>query len=155
MPLDAVLLVEDEAHKVNDLIGRLRAHGVADSAVCTVSSVRDAVLQVMSRTFDLIVLDMALPTFTKSSAAGGSGGIAQPVGGIEVLRALKSKGERCPIVIVTQYPEVLINGVSVRLNHLPKVIARHYQQNLLGAILYAYKQPGWQQDFDHLIRRVL
>lgn len=146
-----VLLVEDEEHKTNDLLRRLDASGFAQPVIVT--GVRDAVLAVMQKRFDLIVLDMALPTFAKDEAMS-AGGVAQSMGGIEVLRALKSCGSKASLIIVTQYPEVLINGERIRLSSLTRLLATRYDQNVVGSILYSFKAPEWEAKFDNLLGRL-
>ncbi|MER8406825.1 hypothetical protein [Mesorhizobium sp. M0768] len=146
-----LLLVEDEEHKTNDLLRRLEVAGFGKPTVAT--GVRDAVLAVMQRPFDLIVLDMALPTFAKGEVAS-AGGVAQSMGGIEILRALKSSGAKANLIIVTQYPEILINGEKIRLSALPRLLTARYGQNVLGSILYSFKTPEWEKSFDAALWRL-
>lgn len=149
-----VLLVEDEEHKTADLIARLGAAGISSGDLCVAAGVREAVLQVIDNTYDLIVLDMALPTFSKGGLSGGEGGVAQAVGGIEILRALNATGKRCRIIVVTQYPDIFINGDKIRLSSMPKVISAKYGQNIVGAILYSYNDKAWEKAFDAVVDRI-
>lgn len=149
-----VLLVEDEGHKTTDLTKRISAAGVLERDLIIAQGVREAVLQVISMNFDLIVLDMALPTFSKNGSGGGDGGLAQAVGGIEVLRALKACGRRARIIIVTQYPDVIIGGERIKLPQIGKVVSAKYEQIVVGSILYSYNSPSWEATFDALMERV-
>jgi CheY-like chemotaxis protein len=144
-----VLLVEDEEHKIIDLTERILQAGVASPNLVSVSGVRDAVLQATGGSFDLVVLDMALPTFSQ----GTGGGVAQSVGGVEVLRALNAEGLSLKIIIVTQYPGVIIGGKNVALRQVGKVASAKYGQQVLGAVLYKFKMPEWQEAFDALMER--
>ncbi|AUW47509.1 response regulator [Rhizobium leguminosarum] len=146
-----VLLVEDEEHKTVDLKNRLRVHGVADSDLTFAQSVREAVLAVVTTTFDLVVLDMALPTFSKVRPDEGGGGLAQAVGGVEVLRAMQASGKRAAIIIVTQYPDIILNGEKVKLQNVAKIISQRYEQNVLGGVLYSFNTPKWEAAFDGLL----
>ena len=145
-----VLLIEDEEHKANDLTKKLFASGVEHNDLTRVISVRQAVLEVTEGNFDLVIVDMALPTF---SSAGG-GGAAQAVGGIEVLRALSMAGVRAKIIIVTQYPDILVGGNRVKLHQAARVLSGKYNQDVLGAVLYSYKTPEWAAAFDVLLGRM-
>lgn len=150
-----VLLIEDEQHKAIDLKARLLEAGVDIDSLIMVSGVRQAVLEVIQTSFDLIVLDMALPTFSKELVESrGSGGIAQAVGGVEVLRALEMRGASTNIIIVTQYPEIVVDSTRVKLHQASKLISRKYRQNVIGAVLYSYNTPEWGVNFDNLIRRI-
>ncbi|ABD08013.1 response regulator receiver domain protein [Rhodopseudomonas palustris HaA2] len=148
-----VLLVEDEEHKANDLTARLYKLGIAKHDLTTVSGVRHAVLHVTEGHFSLIIVDMALPTFSDISSEGSGGGDAQAVGGIEVLRALFAAGVSSTIIIVTQYPDIIVSGTRVRLTSAARVLSKKYKQNVLGAVLYSYKSPDWETAFDTLVRK--
>lgn len=147
-----VLLVEDEEHKTTDLLNRLKQSTVTNKNEPVVAkSVREAVLKVLSFNFDLIVLDMALPTFSGSAREEGGGGVSQAIGGIEVLRALQSSGKKTSIIVVTQYPEITVSGERLKLSQVSKVVSKRYGQNVLGAVLYSFKTPEWEANFDRLL----
>ncbi|WP_186442296.1 response regulator [Methylorubrum populi] len=149
-----VLVIEDEQHKVSDLTEQLAKLGAAADDVVIVGGVREAVLVASESNFNLIVLDMALPTFAGRGADGSGGGTAQAIGGLEVLRMLKTLGKRVSIIIVTQYPEIIVDGRKVKLNQAGRVLSSKYEQNVLGAVLYSYSTAGWAQQFGTLVRRV-
>lgn len=146
-----VLLVEDEDHKITDLRARLVKQGVASSNLTCVSSVREAVLLVSSYPYDLIILDMALPTFTKSESTG-TGGLPQTSGGVEVLRALKARGHRTRIIIVTQFPEFVINGERFKPSRVSPAIKRLYDQDVIGTVIYSFNDPDWESRFDQIFK---
>lgn len=146
-----MLLVEDEEHKANDLLRRLQDVGYASSEITVASSVREAVLAVGSSAFELLILDMALPTFTKGPGSK-SGGVAQSVGGVEVLRALSSINASCNIIIVTQYPEITMNGKKIKLKEISATVGTKYNQNIKGVVLYSIDSPKWGKEFDRLVR---
>jgi CheY-like chemotaxis protein len=146
------LLIEDEEHKINDLSARLEGSGLLTAPLTLAKSVRQAVLQVSEKEFDLIVLDMALPTFSKEEVR--EGGVAQPVGGVEVLRTLQVCGRRAAVIIVTQYPDLMISGTKIRLSSAGKSISKRYDQNVLGAVLYSFNERNWGSAFDQLLEKL-
>lgn len=136
------LLVEDETHKRDEI--HKCVMDVFASTPEFVDSVSSAVLKVMEFDYDLIILDMALSTFGESSGDNKKGH-DQAQGGIEVLRALKSKKKSTKIIIVTQYPDFYIGGTRVKLKDSPKKIAEKYSQDVIGAVLYHYKSAATLQ----------
>jgi CheY-like chemotaxis protein len=149
-----VLLIEDEEHKAKDITGRMLAKGISKDSLIHLSGVRQAVLEVSSNEYDLVIVDIALPTFSIEKRDGSAGGADQAVGGIEILRALKNLGIKTRIIIVTQYPDVIIDGNRVRLQQAVRMLATKYSQDVLGAVLYSYKTPGWEVSFDALLGKV-
>jgi CheY-like chemotaxis protein len=133
-----VLLIEDEYHKQNELTGYLREYLALGEELSVVESVRSAIVEIGQNDYNLLVLDMALPTFS-SDSANPDGGRDQALGGVEVLRALKHLGKNATIVIVTQYPDILVDGRREKLSSARKLLSRKYDQNIAGALLYKYK----------------
>src|SRR6218665_1104065 len=102
-----ILLIEDEAHKREELSTCLTEFFGDSAAIDHVDSVRAAFWAVSAEDYDLIVLDMALPTFSTDGTATERGH-DQALGGVEVLRALKSRGVSRKVIIITQYPEITV-----------------------------------------------
>lgn len=147
-----VLLVEDEAHKREELTVCIRE--VLEQEPAIVDAVSNAVHAVKTEVFDIIVLDMALSTFG-DSASDEKKGHDQAQGGIEVLRALKSV-ERFPkIVIVTQYGDFYLGGKKIKLRDSAKVIQERYNLQVVGAILYHYKSKATLQRVRSVLRQCL
>lgn len=145
-----ILLVEDESHKKDELLQCVRdACGVTPEVV---DGVRLAVLSVLNNDYDLIILDMALPTFGGSE--NGNKGHDQADGGIEVLRALKSKNKVAKVIIVTQYSDFYIGASKIKLKDAPKVIEEKYGQPVVGAVLYQYRSRPVLQKIQKIIKAI-
>ena len=144
----SVLIVEDDKFKADDL----RKEIAKDWDVTIVASVRDAVVRVLDDGFDAIVLDMALPTFTADSSS--LSGTAQPQGGVEVLRALKFTQLGTPVIIVSQYPDLEIDGIFHSLEAAPKVLSERYGIEVVGAIVYDFQNRGWSDEFGRMLSRI-
>jgi CheY-like chemotaxis protein len=147
-----ILLVEDEVHKRDEMIQCVQeVFGVPPEMV---DGVRSAVLKVIEADFDIIILDMALPTFGESSTDNMKGH-DQAQGGIEVLRALKFKAKYPKIIIVTQYPDFYIGSTKVKLRDASKIIADKYNQQVLAGVLYKYKSKATLQKIKSILRTQL
>lgn len=146
-----ILLVEDETHKRDEICGCIS--DVYETAPVIVDGVSSAVLNVMNFDYDLIILDMALSTFGENSEDKNKGH-DQAQGGIEVLRALKSKNKSTKIIIVTQYPDFYIGGKKIKLRDSPQIINEKYNQTVIGAILYHYKSQPTLQKIKKLLRNL-
>ena len=80
-----ILLVEDD-HFKQELIEAALQERYADISISLARSVQQAVKLIRTDIYELIVLDIALPSH--DSKAGGAQPISQPAGGIEVLLEL-------------------------------------------------------------------
>ena len=143
-----MLIIEDDDFKADDL---KREIGPAFQ-LCVVASVRDAVVRVLGEAFDAIILDMALPTFTAGAAS--SSGTAQPQGGVEILRALKSENPETPVIIVSQYPDLEVDGDFHSLEASPGVLSERYGIRVIGAVIYDFENRAWTEEFGRLLREL-
>lgn len=144
-----VLLIEDEEHKRDEIIQYVKQ--VYDLYPDVVDSVRSAIMKIMEVDYDIIILDMALPTFGGDTADSNKGH-DQAQGGIEVLRVLKLEKKSTKIILVTQYPDFYIGGIKVKLKDSPKIIFDKYNQEIIGAVLYHYKSKTTQQRITSILR---
>nr|WP_228244373.1 response regulator [Porphyrobacter sp. GA68] len=149
-----MLLVEDEPHKKEELTASLQGFFAGGAELEHVDSVSAAYSAVSERDYDLIILDMALPTFTAEGDAAGRG-YDQAQGGVEVLRALKSRNLRAKIIIITQYPDITFGGKRLKLTEAPKVLSRRYNQDVVGSVLYKYRSPSNHTKLTALLKKFL
>ncbi|MBM1690783.1 response regulator [Sulfitobacter geojensis] len=148
-----ILLVEDEVHKRDELSVYLDEFIVVEKAIDVVQSVREAVVAVENKNYDLVILDMALPTFTVSEEVL-DGGLDQALGGVEVLRTLKTLGQRIKVIIVTQYPDIALDGRRVKLKAAQAALSKKYNQDIKGAVAYKYKSSANRTKMKNILDRI-
>ena len=138
-----VLLVEDDVYKSDDLVATF----FLENRVTIAQSVKDAVRAVDSQCYDLVVLDMALPTFKKEVKSAG--GTTQASGGVEVIRAIQRTRIAADVLIVSQYPDVELEGKYLSLGAASRYLASKYGVHVIGAVRYDDK--SWVSEFQQLI----
>lgn len=144
-----ILLVEDEVHKRDEILTSV--NDVVGVQPEIVDSVNGAVIKIKKNSYDLIILDMALPTFGENTSDNKKGH-DQAQGGVEVLRALKAADKSTKILIITQYPDFYISGKKVKLKDSAKIILDRYNQKVIGSILYTYKSKSTIQKIKTCLR---
>jgi len=147
-----ILLVEDEPHKKDELTASLDGFFKGEVDLEHVDSVHAAYWAVSEQNYDLIILDMALPTFTAEGDAAERG-FDQAQGGVEVLRALKSRNLKAKIIIITQYPDITFGGQRLKLSEAPKVLSQRYGQDVVGSVLYKYRSPSNHTKLTALLKK--
>lgn len=148
-----ILLVEDEPHKRDELTACLEDFYRGAIELRHVDSVHAAYWDVAAFDFDLIVLDMALPTFSADGVAAERG-YDQAQGGVEVLRALKARGLRSRIIVITQYPDITFGGTRLKLADAPKILSKRYDQDVIGSVLYKYKSPSNKAKITAILKKL-
>jgi CheY-like chemotaxis protein len=148
-----ILLVEDELHKRDELTLCLENHYGSNLELEHVDSVHNAFWAVSIEEFSLIILDMALPTFSTEGTTAQRG-LDQALGGVEVLRTLKSRDIKSNIIIITQYPDIAVGGEKLKLAAAPVVLSKRYNQNVIGAIIYKYRSPSNSTRLVSLLKKI-
>ncbi|MEM7298281.1 MAG: hypothetical protein AAF391_08455 [Bacteroidota bacterium] len=148
-----ILIIEDDEHKYNDIIAQIiELKDVIQIRYALKTSARDAYLQVAQNLdYDLIVLDMALPTFTSEKAKTGASGSAQSTGGLDIIRKLSQLGNQSEILVLSQYPDIMIEGEDVQLEDAAKRLTTKYNVNVVDSILYRPNENKWKEKIKQLV----
>jgi CheY-like chemotaxis protein len=136
-----ILLIEDDEFKASD-IAKVIADSMPHATVRRATSVTSALKAITEVTFSLIVLDMSLPTFELSGPGGG--GSPQGQGGLEVLRLSQRLKNEAPFLIVTQYPDIEIDGRDIPLSAASRALRRRFEVNVKGCVLYEFDGNSWR-----------
>ncbi|MEO3385266.1 response regulator [Mesorhizobium sp. CAU 1741] len=144
-----VLLVEDDPHKEKGLRDAM-AEILHEVDVVLVVSVQTAVAAVRSSVFDLVLLDMALPSHDRTLGIGNPR--QMPSGGLEILLNLNEKRRRDPVIVVTQYPEIEINGQLIPIEQVPFILPKIVDIELHGIVQYDEFAPEWRTTFQKIVR---
>ena len=145
----AVLLVEDDAFKQKELESVL-LELMPGAQVRVGRSVRQALSFLDERAYDLIVLDMALPSHEVRPAAAQP--MSQPSGGVELLLELSYEERADPVIIVTQYPEIEFDGRLYALSQFARAFGRKASANLRGAVYFNVLDSSWRTELRRLVR---
>lgn len=144
-----VLLVEDEDPKRQHLLNFFSEVFISLEIELT-ASVRGAIDRLRIGTVDLVLLDMSLPTF--DIAAKERGGRPQGSGGIEVIRFLDMMDLSIPIIVVTAYPAIQIDGRQQTLEEVRALLQREHPRLYRGLVYFNSVYGGWRQELETAMR---
>ena len=143
-----VLIVEDDKFKADDLRREI-ANGFS---IFVVASVRDAVVKVLEKRSTLWFSTWLFRHSRRMLHLLVEQ--LQPQGGVEVLRALKSVKTETPVIIVSQYPDLEIDGEFYSLLRSPKVLSERYGIRVVGAVVYDFQNRAWTDVFRGLLNEL-
>jgi CheY-like chemotaxis protein len=146
--MTTILLVEDNAHK-RDRTHAFLTETFPNAVIEVASSYTSACRYVAQQVFDVIVMDMSLPTFDKS--ASESGGRFRTFGGREVARKVVRRSAGSKIVFLTQYPTFRDDVRSVTLSALGDELAEECGNQYVGIVHYDSSKSQWKDDLAKLI----
>lgn len=147
-----ILLVEDEAPKRANV--RSLVEGMNINAVITEArSVGSAIRQLRRETFELVLLDMSLPTF--DVGAGESGGRPQGFGGIEVLRYMDRFKVTAPAIVITAYPAFASGDQEIDLSSLSEKLKIDHPHSFSDLVFYNSMFSTWRVELEEMVRKAL
>jgi DNA-binding NarL/FixJ family response regulator len=141
------LIVEDDINKANSLISFIKTK-YEHTTIVQKSSYQSGIKEILKNAYDIILLDMSMPTFDITPEE--SGGRPIPLAGREILYRMKRYNLHTSVIIVTQYEE--FEGVS--LNSLGEELNELFPNIYKGFVYYNPTHDNWKNDLFKLIEQV-
>ena len=149
--MKTVLLVEDDGFKCDDIQAALK--GVDGSIqIVLAGSVYAAIAVLEGMVYDLVVLDMALPSHPV--IAGGGAPLSLLNGGREVLFELQSLGRNDPCVVITQYPDMEICEELYPLAEAAAAMQENYDVTVLAILEYTQNNDLWRTTLIEIFKAI-
>lgn len=147
-----ILIVEDDAHKSSQIFELINSESDSRPEIIIHDNVRDAVKFINDIIPNKIILDMSLPSHKPLPGQGTP--VSLPTGGIEVLFELKKKKlTNLPILILTQYPEIEIEGEPIPINDSAEVFKNEYGFKDIEACYYDIDGKQWKINTTIFLRK--
>jgi CheY-like chemotaxis protein len=143
-----VLLIEDDSFKEKSLTDFLISN-TPDVQIVSAPSLVDAIEAIDNKSYDLILIDMAIPSHPITH--GGGAPISLLTGGLEVLLELESMGRLDPCIVITQYPDIEISGVFYPVHDAAQEIKDKLGCVVLDCIMYSEDSGDWKDKLGHIV----
>lgn len=145
-----ILLIEDDEHKRHSIESAIFGY-CSDSTILAVNSLCTAVESLGHGPFDLIVLDMAIPSHPPIAGEGSP--VSLLTGGLDVLLELNSMGRSDPCIIITQYPEIEISHNFYPVVAAKVAILELLEYCVIDCVAYSDEDELWLIQFRRLLER--
>lgn len=144
-----ILLAEDDENK-RDQVHDFVLSMLPDASVDTAGSYQSVLSKLLRCKYDILLLDMTLPTFDKG--AGDSSGRLRPFGGVDLLDQISRRSIDVNVIIVTGY-DILGNGDdAVSLDELRLDLKRKFPAHFHRAVSYSRSEEQWKDDLRSAIQ---
>lgn len=143
-----ILLVEDDENK-RTLVEEFVRTEFPQTELKTARSLRSALNALLNARFDLVLLDMTLPTFDVS--VDEDGGRPQAYAGRELLRQMDRRKIETPVVVLTGYESFGRDADALTLGQLDTQLREQHPQTYLGAVFYDATVSGWREALASII----
>jgi len=137
-----VLIVEDDIHKLDSLCKFIKNH-LSNCKVFTAMSLRDAIESIDNDFFDLVLIDMAIPSHAILPGTGSP--ISLLTGGLDIILELSSLDREDDCIIITQHPEIEICSRVFSVNNAKENIKALLECDVLECIEYIEGDTSWEE----------
>lgn len=144
-----ILVIEDNQLK-RDKICKFLAENF-DVRLFEAGSYNSGLNALLARRYDLLVLDMSMPTFDRTAST--SGGRFRVLAGKEIATRLKKQNILVPFVVVTGYSDFSVNaenlGIS-QIDEILKALGTHYK----GCVFFDSVESIWKENLFEIVRGI-
>jgi CheY-like chemotaxis protein len=138
-----LLLVEDEESKRQRVAEVLRVE-LPDAEIVEARSLNSGLKTVVQGNYDLVILDMTMPTFDITELE--EGGRPQAYGGRELLRHMERRGIEVPTVLLTQFDRFGKGTDQRSIEELDVELRSAYPRTYRGVIRYNVAFDSWREE---------
>jgi len=138
-----ILVIEDGTSKLLSLSQAL-AHYSFDVA----KSVNSGKKMIRAKKYELLIIDMNLPTFDLDA---GEGGRIQSDGGSTLIRYATIHSPKSKTILFTQYDNLDLNGETITLDHINLELKEQYPSSYVGCVLFQSESDKWVSEIINMV----
>lgn len=145
-----VLLVEDDEEKRQQL--SLFMQEEFGAQVTEARSRQSGVGALLRDQYDLIILDMTMPTYDVTPTEDG--GRSQAYAGRDILQQMERRGISTKAIVVTQFDRFGAAEDEITLLTLDAQLETAFPDTYAGAIYYNVGYAGWRENLRTVVQQV-
>jgi CheY-like chemotaxis protein len=149
-----ILFIEDDEDKAKRVLEFVRGDVPKVHAICARSF--NSGLKALAddgTAFDLVLLDMTMPTYdvTPSEPTGGS---IEHFAGRDLLAQMKLRQIEIPVAVITMFDSFGEGAKKMSLANLSQELHSKYGRQYLGHVYYNATEEGWRSSLRALISKL-
>lgn len=146
-----LLIIEDDEIKLQNIVSFLDKNYGFDIDVA--KSYISGLKKINTCTYDLILLDMSMPTYDKNSTE--QGGIWEKFAGKRILAEIKRKRKDVKVIVVTMYDKFGEGNSADSLDNIHKELNENFPEFYLGKVFYSAKILAWGNELELLLNKFI
>lgn len=144
-----VLIVEDDENKLGQIVGFI-IENVLSANIVKAHSYQGGLRQLKAGSFDLVIMDMSMPTYDVTLHE--EGGRPQAYAGRELLRQMTRRRISTPVIVVTQYDRFGEGSEARTFEQLDAELAVAHPSTYMGMVYYNSALEGWKEELEEKLR---
>jgi len=136
------LIVEDDPFKMEGIRAHLKEHFGNRINTSECQALNSAKALLASKHFNLAIVDMSIHSHEPEKGAGSPFPLSS--GGLDVLFEIVYSGRNTPCIILTQYPDIEIEGAPVPVEMARREILEKFDIEVAGCVRYIEDDNRWK-----------
>lgn len=146
-----IILVEDDSKKIEDITSFMTKR-LPKSILTVRESYQSGVREILNNSFDVLLLDMSIPTYDKTPFEVG--GPYEKFGGYKILKELSRKNRPLKTILITMFDDFGESDQSITLEQINSSLSEDFPSHFLGSVFYQSKETKWQEELYPLLLNV-
>jgi len=136
-----ILVIEDDDPKLEQILALLEISSSLDVEVA--KSLNGACKCIDNKEYDLVLLDMSLPTFDNGMTVGASGR-QKTFGGKEILMYIWENEKDLPVIVLTQFKDFPADEGPINLPQLHIQLKKEFPGIYFGHVYFEHDNDSWK-----------
>lgn len=137
-----ILVIDDDKPKLDEIVNFI--NNQYSVTISEKGSYQSGLKAIMTKPFDLVLLDMNMRTYDPSES-DPTGGRPRHFAGLEILQQIKRKQINLKVIVVTQFPFFGTGNDSKTLDELITTLKSEYSDYYLDTVYYKYSEDSWMK----------
>ncbi|TLY45132.1 MAG: response regulator [Gammaproteobacteria bacterium] len=137
-----ILLIEDDEKKIEDIRAFIEDK-FKDVDFIIKESYNSGLRELMLNNYDILLLDMSLPTWETKEFEGV--GRFEKFGGYNILKEMTRKNINIKTILITMFDDFGESDSSLTLNEIDQLLKINFSSFYMGYVFYSSRESNWKQ----------
>jgi len=146
-----ILFIEDNLIKMEAVLQVMQLN-YPHAEITTKDSFRSGLRELIANQYDILLLDMSLPTWDREEVNKQEG--FERFGGETIMREMKRKNKQIPTIVITMFSEFGIGKSFIDLIDLDKHLKNEFNEFYRGFVKYSSSEKKWEVELINAFNRL-
>ena len=147
-----ILLIEDDEKKIDD-VKLFILSNYSGFSLTIKEAYQSGLRELMMNAYDMLLLDMSLPTFETMDLEGV--GSFEKFGGFKIMKEIARKKKQIYTVLITMFDDFGESDTSITLQQMDIVFKLEFQNQYKGFVFYNSKESSWKKALSQHLNQLL
>ncbi|WP_419211635.1 hypothetical protein ACNR9Q_12920 [Maribacter sp. X9] len=143
-----ILFIEDNKTKIDD-VKSFTLETFTNTEIIVKESFTSGLRELFTNNYDLVFLDMSLPT--REGSPSNSLNNFEQLGGHKILSEMKRKKKIVPTLLITMFREFGIGKSFLDLKEVDEMCRDEFPEIYKGVVYYSSREEGWKENLNNYL----